>query len=231
MIKVRMTLMAALVLLAQLAEARDTLFLTGAEVSDGDSSYSFVGVLLPLRQQLGNGWHGRLWLDHIRYSYDDGAGTVQASSPGGHVAAGYQRSDAGGGWSLFAGYAYHDTDLDPQQPEAANAGAQSTVLLSGELNQNIGAQWRFSEAAAWEIRPEAWWTRFKMSYGPATGLSHGLYLAGLGGPDYEVFKLGYSADGFNMGSGLRGNIGFGIGTSPGVEDFPFLTAELIWLWR
>lgn len=227
---VRIVTVAVLALLAQSAMARESLVLTGAEVSTTDSSYAFAGIVIPLRQ-LGNGWHGRLWLDHIRYRYEGGGDTVQASSPGGHVAAGYQQSDASGGWSLFAGYSHHNTLLDPDQPGADNAGVQSSMLLSGELRQNSGARWQFSEAAVYEFAPESWWGRVKVSYGENQSIRHGVYLAGMGGPDYEIYKLGYSADGFSLGRGLSANLGFGFASNPGVEDFPFVTAELVWLSR
>lgn len=219
--------------MAQLAMARDMLLLTGAEIgSEASNSYGFAGAIVPLGGELGNGWHGRLWLDSIRYAYETGGGTVKASAPGGHLAAGYQSSYQFGSWALFGGFSYRDTKLNPDQPGAANRGSLSSVLLSGELSQVSAGGIRFSEEAVVEFEPESWWTRLKMSLPQASsGIRHGLYGVALGGPEYEIFKLGYSADGFKLGGGLSGNLGAGFGTNPGVENFAFLTLELVWLKR
>jgi len=194
------------------ASGASWLGMTGVEADENHGSYTYIGAVLPLGtgSVLGNGWVQRYWLDELAYRFNAGGIETRARAPGLSASLGRQGRDAGWDWGVYAGAAYRDTGLTPDNSSVQVRGSQTYPLLALELSRQAGPEWRFDGIVNVTLSPSSYWARARILHRfMGNSLYQGPELVEQGDQDYHGYKLGYVIDGF--AAGKYGSFGLSVG--------------------
>lgn len=178
--------------------ARESLLLTGMEISD-QAGYAYLGSITPLGNSvLGNGWVRRLWLDHNRYQYESGNQTIQVKRSGAEYALGHQGWTSRTSYAVYLGAGYAHTTLDPNDTSFDDRGGKFRVRMSGELGIDLPSDWRGDFIASHTLGRTDYWLRgrFTHAYGR---FRIGPELITQGDEHYSMTKLGLLLSGISLG--------------------------------
>lgn len=214
------------------AHAAESLLLAGAEQAADDNGYAYLGAIVPFggSSRLGNGWVHRLWLDWLEYRYDSNGQAISAQGPGASWMIGYH-----GGtrlqYGLYAGVTYRDTDLDPDDPNAANRGRQVGVGVVAELNGRFGPAWNYGLIAALTEDPSgSYWTRFRLLHPLSAGPAQiGVETVVYGDQDYNGAKVGLVIEHIPIAEKTGLGIKLGANRIEGRDAGGYVGLDLAWV--
>jgi hypothetical protein len=214
-----------LVLAFGLAQAAESLFITGAEYSE-DNQYAFIGTIVPFKgSSLGNGWVQRYWLEWLRYKFSHN-GEVEARSPGVEAALGYQKAYTSGYWSAYAGIYYRDVEHSPETEEPRVRGSMTRLRMGLGAEEELGRLWRVDGIASYVFVQEAFWMRGRLLRSIRGPLSAGAEAIFQGDPDYQGTKLGAVITGFEPFRRASLELKAGVGKIEQRASKPYVGVEL-----
>ncbi len=174
------------------------LWLGGVEAGP-DSSYAFVGAIVPLPgSRLGQGWIQRYRIEGLDYSYRDSDTTVDARAYGVGAALGLQRPLNGGGYGASLGLIHRDTDLSPDQPGRSVRGAQTRAETQLEFDKQWISGIRLGWLGSYTFVSESYWTRFRVMFRRVNQHEIGPEFIAQGDPDYSAQQAGIAYTGLKM---------------------------------
>ena len=144
--------------------ASDRLLLYGTELSP-ESNYVYLGTIIPV-EYFQQSYFIRLWSDFQTYSYEKNSLDIDAESRNVQLAFGKQFGLQHGWINIYLGYAFNNTELDPDDPANQSRGRESQLLVTadGEYNRascdqniNYGVSYLLDQQAYWlRLRPICW---------------------------------------------------------------------------
>ncbi len=165
----------------------------GTEMDTDSSGYSYLGFVAEKPVSKDISIMGRLWLDYLRYSFDQGSGRTYASAPGIQPALGIKKYfSLGFSGSIYAGWESRNTSVRGVVNGVSVKGVTNSAVLQGELdkwikNNNINFGVSYSTGTGFI------WSRLRLKKGVSGGLLPirlGLEFIGMGNSDYKAFEAG-----------------------------------------
>ncbi len=199
------------VLSASYSHAEDNLLIGGVQTGP-DSSYAFIGGLLPVPgSQLGNGLVQSYRLEGLTYDYTRNNQAIEAEAWGIAAALAWQQSYTGGWSSVSAGALHRSTDLSPDVPGAGVRGEQTRLNVEFALDQTLTSSMHVNWLGAYTFGVESYWTRIRLPYRLANAMELGPEIVFQGDPDYDARQFGVAYGGLAIA-------GFQVGVHGGVRD-------------
>lgn len=195
----------------------DSLVLTGAESGAG-SQYAFVGALVPLSKNLGQGWVAKFWVDHVSYRFNSGGQTITGTSPGAEALAGYVMSGDWGSVGVFTGPRYRNTTFDKGfQPGRNVAGPR--LGFKGELNVNgnLGDSVRLGAISSYTSTDNYYWTRGRLTVRAVGDVEVGPEVVFQGNPEFTGQQFGLAVSNIPLGSSVALDLHGGYQRSQGTS--------------
>lgn len=202
----------------------EALLLGGTEVS-ADNSYIYVGRVSSLSDAAGNGPALRLWADWSRYKYDSDGLTRKVSAPGAQLALGWQGSDAGYWWGLYAGASYRRSSITPDDLTSTVRGSRLRPILQLEGERTVQENWKLGIGGSYVTGQKAYWSRARVARRVGSSLHLGAEAITQGDPDYRARQYGAVLSGLQAGPvdiGLR----LGARRVEGLESQTYFGVEL-----
>ncbi len=204
------------------------LAIAGAEVSGHHSAYGLLGAITPLPgSTLGNGFVARLIASGLTYQYEGAPGDVDGTAFGGEASIGYQGSDAGGWWGIYAGPGYRYTHLSPDDRTSDARGSNYTLNLQAEVERNVTQNVKTNLTGSYAaFGNNAYWTRARLLervsgsifVGPEAGLQ--------GDDDYRAWQLGAAVTGIEVNSRASLGVKAGVRKAENFSASPYGGLEL-----
>lgn len=183
--------------LCNAASAAGSMVLAGAEWTV-ESSYLYGGVVIPLPgSRLGGGLVQRYWIDRLTYRYEKDGREIHALAPGVEASLGLQGSGRRGWWGVYAGLAFRDTRLSPDDPGARARGSQLRPKGQVEGALDVGSL-RVYANASYLFGLQAHWLRAVVDKEVLGGVRAGPEVTIQGDPDYDARKVGCSVSGLPL---------------------------------
>ena len=184
-----------------------------------ESKYGYVGAIIPINSNLGEqGFRVRLWGSYRDYDYDGSLvggptgtrTTFNGDGFGGQAALGYQWNFASTKITGYAGVAYKDIDISPDDPASDTEDDDVGARLALEIKRQLNNNWDASLIGAYTIVFDTYWVRLRPGYKFDNGLKFGPEVTALGGDDFDKQKYGVFLGGMKLGN-------LGITLSTGAE--------------
>lgn len=176
------------------ASAYDNLAFAGGEISGNNGAYGGVGVIGAIpgtNSTFGNGWVYRVVGEGLSYSYDKNGGDIDATSFGGEVALGYQRSFESKSWlAAYAGPTYHNTDLSPNDPGNDNRGGKFGFKVQAEGEKYLASNFKLGGSASYTFNYDSHWVRGRVLYAPTGTFFVGPEVVYQGDDSYKSWSAG-----------------------------------------
>lgn len=191
------------------AASAETLLLGGFNASS-QSQYGYIGAIVPIYSTLaGQGFRVRLWGSYQDYEFDGKLAGGPTGTPtsfdadgfGASLSLGYRWKFESGDVTAYAGIAYKDIDLSPDDPssdtEDDDVGARFQLEINPQLSTNVDV----SLIGSYTIVFDDYWARLRPGYKFANGLKFGPEVIALGGNDSsDTQQYGAFLDGIKFGS-------------------------------
>jgi hypothetical protein len=194
------------------AQAGDVLFLSGAEGGSGKSYnyYTFAAVVAPLfRNNLGDGFVQKYWVDVLGYDYPAGNQTINATAVGLEGALGYQLSGPNGWAAAYSGVRYSNTWLSPDNPGSRIRGSQTRAKFQLEGERILAADFKLNAIGSYVVESDSYWARGRGLYRMYREVYTGPEIIAHGDPDYRAWQFGWVFTGFEPVP--KGSLGFKAG--------------------
>ena len=195
------------------ARAADQPLLLGGTQWSPNSTYSYLGAILPLAPgTLGQGFFQRYWVDYLTYHYSgpSALGIIQATSPGVQVALGYQWSGTGYYAALSLGGGYRYVHLNPYDATATIKGNIWSLIPEFEAGYDFTPYLQGNLIASYAFGPRQYWGRLRLGWRPDRLFRVGPEVILQGNPDYDAQQAGLF-----VGTDLGG--GWGMEVDGGVQ--------------
>jgi hypothetical protein len=180
-----------------------------------DSLYAYQGLLFaPLDSLSASGPQVRLWAKAFEFSYR----TDLPANPDSKIEAFGTSLEAEAGWQLaremgriafFAGAAWRDHDLTPDDPgsdlEDAKVGFSATIDGEWKFNDRFGIM----SYANYVTGFDQYWTQVKPYVTTPAGVKIGPEFGISGGDDYQHARAGIFFNGYELSLGALGRIFLG----------------------
>ncbi len=170
-----------------------------------ESLYGYIGVIIPINTTLAEeGFRVRLWGNYQDYEYDGNIGgtptSFDADGFGGSASLGYRWNFASTHVSAYAGVAFRDIDIEPEDPssdtEDDDVGARFALELNHKLTSNVDASLIGNYTAVFDD----YWVRLRPGYTFANGLKFGPEVIVQGDDDFDKQNYGAFLDGMKLGN-------------------------------
>lgn len=127
-----------------------------------DGEYASTAAILPLSEQLGDGFVYRYGVDYLRYEYPQDGTTVRGESQGIGAALGYQVPVTDGWFGLYAGMTYRNTSFSPPQPASRTEGTRLLPLIEIDGGRMVTNRWMAAATASYAPENRAYWMRGRL---------------------------------------------------------------------
>ncbi len=212
---------------ASVAQAKESMFLTGAELGDENSNYGFAAVVTPFDgSTLGNGWVQRYWVEGLTYQYEKTPTLdIDAAAYGGEAAVGYQQSFDSGWWAAYAGALYRHTDLSPNDPDNDIEGNAFGLKLQLEGEKELSDAVKTNAIASYTIGTESYWARGRLLFKSFDDLFVGPEAIIHGDEAYRAHQLGVVVTGFKVNDDSELGVKVGARYNEGDKYRPYVGIE------
>lgn len=184
------------------------ILLSGFEANPGNTSYAYIGTILPVYKSWSDSIVQRYWVDHLTYSYKKDGQVIHANSWGGEASLGYREAAQWGRWGVFAGLLYRDTHFSPDDPDSRARGGIVRARFQFEGERIITDRLRASAITSFVPGQYSYWARGRLLYRVGERVSIGPEVIGLGDPDFNIMQYGWVVAGIRFWSqldiGLKG---------------------------
>lgn len=189
----RWVLLAGLLSASAMIQAAEKLFLSGAELTNADSAYYYIGTALPLPgSNLAGGYVLHLWADYQTYTYPAGAIDIDARIDALSAAIGYHDSGDNYWWNGRLGVVQADTRLSPHDPANESAGIRTNLKLQLEGERRGASNFKINGNLEYIPGRNAHWARVRFLRRNESSSYHGPELIHQGDRSYSAFQLGWA---------------------------------------
>lgn len=169
---------------------------SGTEMDTDSSGYSYLGLFVanPIGKNISI--TGKLWLDYLRYSFDQDGGRDYTSAPGIQPAIGISKSFSSGFSGAFSiGWESRNNVVRPAEdrPKVSVKGVTNSVVFQAELDKWMQNNSNANFMISYSTDSEFIWSRLRLKKGVSYGhvpIRLGIDLIGMGNSDYKAFEAG-----------------------------------------
>jgi len=148
-------------------------------------------------------------MDRSEYRYDKGGQTFNVTAPGAEIAFGYQRASENHWWNAYAGLAYRQSSISPDDPTSTIRGNMLSPKFQLEGEQTLGQEFKISASGSYITGQQAYWVRGRVLREIGSDRQIGLEAISQGDPNYHANQFGVLLLGFKAVNTV--NVGFKLG--------------------